>query len=174
MLINNLNTCVISLTIAHSIPAGSSSKITEQHLKGTDIDSDNLRLRFTLTKDLSVGSLLLNTGRNKAQISVKGPVTSFTQDDISKGFSYIAHSLSYIIIHREFLCREALSHVVLHLMCQDMWNTFMKREKVEAASLSSSTWKIPRETESLTSLSSLAFWVSQEFILGRLKMHVQE
>ncbi|XP_073717143.1 extracellular matrix organizing protein FRAS1 [Misgurnus anguillicaudatus] len=65
--------------------AGSSSKITEQHLKGTDIDSDNLKLRFTLTKDTSVGSLLLNTGRNKAQISVKGPVTSFTQGDINKG-----------------------------------------------------------------------------------------
>ncbi|XP_042580368.1 extracellular matrix organizing protein FRAS1-like [Cyprinus carpio] len=73
------------------IAAGSSSKITEQHLKGTDIDSDNLKLRFTLTKDLSVGSLLLNTGRNKAHISVKGPVTSFTQDDINKGHVEYIH-----------------------------------------------------------------------------------
>ncbi|CAM4540352.1 unnamed protein product [Leuciscus chuanchicus] len=73
------------------IAAGSSSKITEQHLKGTDIDSDNLKLRFTLTKDLSVGSLLLNTGKNKDQISVKGPVTSFTQDDISKGHVEYIH-----------------------------------------------------------------------------------
>uniref|UniRef100_A0A8C1C586 Fraser extracellular matrix complex subunit 1 n=1 Tax=Cyprinus carpio carpio TaxID=630221 RepID=A0A8C1C586_CYPCA len=72
------------------IAAGSSSKITEQHLKGTDVDSDNLKLQFTLTKDPSMGSLLLNTGRNKAQISVKGPVTSFTQDDINKGFSSFA------------------------------------------------------------------------------------
>ncbi|RXN23492.1 extracellular matrix FRAS1-like protein [Labeo rohita] len=71
--------------------AGSSSKITEQHLKGTDIDSDNLKLRFTLTKDLSVGSLLLNTGKNKAQISVKGPVTSFTQEDINKGHVEYIH-----------------------------------------------------------------------------------
>lgn len=80
MLINNLNICVISAA------TGSSSKITEQHLKGTDIDSDDLKLRFTLTKDPSVGSLLLNAGRNKAQISAKGPVTSFTQGDINKGF----------------------------------------------------------------------------------------
>uniref|UniRef100_A0A672MQB1 Extracellular matrix protein FRAS1-like n=1 Tax=Sinocyclocheilus grahami TaxID=75366 RepID=A0A672MQB1_SINGR len=73
------------------IASGSSSKITEQHLKGMDVDSDNLKLRFTLTKDLSVGSLLLNTGRNKAQISVKGPVTSFTQDDINKGHVEYIH-----------------------------------------------------------------------------------
>ncbi|XP_073695623.1 extracellular matrix organizing protein FRAS1 [Garra rufa] len=73
------------------IAAGSSSKITEQHLKGTDIDSDNLKLRFTLTKDLSVGSLLLNTGKNKAQISVKAPVTSFTQEDINKGYVEYIH-----------------------------------------------------------------------------------
>ncbi|KTF97312.1 hypothetical protein cypCar_00002394 [Cyprinus carpio] len=73
------------------IAAGSSSKITEQHLKGTDVDSDNLKLQFTLTKDPSMGSLLLNTGRNKAQISVKGPVTSFTQDDINKGHVEYIH-----------------------------------------------------------------------------------
>ncbi|XP_051540724.1 extracellular matrix organizing protein FRAS1-like [Myxocyprinus asiaticus] len=73
------------------ITAGSSSKITEQHLKGTDIDSDNLKLRFTLTKDPSMGSLLLNSGRNKAQLSVKGPATSFTQDDINKGYVEYIH-----------------------------------------------------------------------------------
>lgn len=79
-----INICVTSVL------TGSSSKIAEQHLKGTDIDSDDLKLRFTLTKDPSVGSLLLNTGRNKAQISVKGPVTSFTQGDINKGFPSVA------------------------------------------------------------------------------------
>lgn len=67
-------------------PPGYSSKITEQHLKGTDIDSDNLKLKFTVTKDLSVGTLQLHKGRNKVQISAKGPVRSFTQDDINKGF----------------------------------------------------------------------------------------
>lgn len=67
-------------------PSGYSSKITEQHLKGTDIDSDNLRLKFTVTKDLSVGTLQLHKGKNKVQISAKGPVRSFTQDDINKGF----------------------------------------------------------------------------------------
>jgi len=48
-----------------------------------------------------VGSLLLNTGRNKAQITVKGPVTSFTQDDINKGFfpTLLSLSLALSFIH---------------------------------------------------------------------------
>lgn len=65
---------------------GSSSKITEQNLKGTDIDSDNLKLRYTLTKDPPSGKLLLlsNNGQQD-KVSVKGPVNSFTQDDVNKG-----------------------------------------------------------------------------------------
>ncbi|XP_030622204.1 extracellular matrix organizing protein FRAS1 [Chanos chanos] len=76
------------------IPAGSSAKITEQHLKGTDEDSDNAKLKFTLTKDLHVGTLQLSKGRTKAKISVKGPVKSFTQDDINKGLVEYIHEKS--------------------------------------------------------------------------------
>ncbi|TSN86075.1 Extracellular matrix protein FRAS1 [Bagarius yarrelli] len=73
------------------LAAGYSSKITEAHLKGTDIDSDHLKLKFTLTKDLSVGTLQLHKGREKVKISAKGPVKSFTQDDINKGFVEYIH-----------------------------------------------------------------------------------
>ncbi|KAM9446229.1 extracellular matrix organizing protein FRAS1 [Clarias gariepinus] len=73
------------------LAAGYSSKITEEHLKGTDIDSDNLKLKFTVTKDLSVGTLQLHKGSNKVQISANGPVKSFTQDDINKGFLEYIH-----------------------------------------------------------------------------------
>ncbi|XP_046698206.1 extracellular matrix protein FRAS1 [Silurus meridionalis] len=73
------------------LPNSYSSKITEQQLKGTDIDSDNLKLKFTVTKDLSVGTLQLHKDRNKVQISAKGPIRSFTQDDINKGLVEYIH-----------------------------------------------------------------------------------
>lgn len=81
-----------------AFPPGYSSKITEQQLKGTDIDSDNLKLKFTVTKDLSVGTLQLHKGRNKVQISATGLVRSFTQDDINKGLSlFFKQYMSYSI-----------------------------------------------------------------------------
>lgn len=64
---------------------GSSSKITEQNLKGTDIDSDSLKLRYILTKDPPSGKLLLSKSGRVEKMSVKGPVQSFTQDDVNKG-----------------------------------------------------------------------------------------
>ncbi|XP_017560623.2 extracellular matrix protein FRAS1 [Pygocentrus nattereri] len=73
------------------LAAGSSSKITEQQLKGTDIDSENLKLKFTLTKDVSVGILQLTKGRSKVQLSTRGPVKSFTQEEINKGFVEYIH-----------------------------------------------------------------------------------
>ncbi|XP_031426498.1 extracellular matrix protein FRAS1 [Clupea harengus] len=71
--------------------AGASSKITEQHLKGTDVDSENLKLRFTLTKDPTVGKLQLAKGRSKVLLSARGAVKSFTQEDINKGFVEYIH-----------------------------------------------------------------------------------
>ncbi|TKS77877.1 Extracellular matrix protein FRAS1 [Collichthys lucidus] len=73
------------------LPAGSSSKITEQNLKGTDIDSDTLKLRYVLTKDLPTGKLQLNKNGRVEKISVKGPVQSFTQDDVNKGLLQYSH-----------------------------------------------------------------------------------
>ncbi|KAL2092359.1 hypothetical protein ACEWY4_012157 [Coilia grayii] len=73
------------------IAAGTSSKITEQQLKGTDVDSDHLKLRFTLTKDPSAGKLQLAKGRSKVLLSARGPVKTFTQEDINKGFVEYVH-----------------------------------------------------------------------------------
>ncbi|KAA8592453.1 hypothetical protein FQN60_017908, partial [Etheostoma spectabile] len=73
------------------LPAGSSSKITEQNLKGTDIDSDSLKLRYVLTKDPPAGKLQLSKSDRVEKISVKGPVQSFTQEDVNKGLLQYTH-----------------------------------------------------------------------------------
>lgn len=74
------------LTPVLLVPAGSSSKITEQNLKATDVDSDSLKIRYTLTKDPPAGKLQLSRSDGRVEkVSVKGPVQSFTQDDVNKG-----------------------------------------------------------------------------------------
>ncbi|KAK2838085.1 hypothetical protein Q5P01_015297 [Channa striata] len=73
------------------LPSGSSSKITEQNLKGTDVDSDNLKLRYVLTKDPPVGKLQLSESGRAEKVTVKGPVQSFTQDDVNKGLLQYSH-----------------------------------------------------------------------------------
>lgn len=71
---------------AAAVPAGSSSKITEQNLKATDVDSDSLKIRYTLTKDPPAGKLQLSRSDGRVEkVSAKGPVQSFTQDDVNKG-----------------------------------------------------------------------------------------
>lgn len=72
---------------------GSSSKITEQNLKGTDIDSDSLKLRYVLTKDPPAGKLLLSKAGRPEKVSVKGQVQSFTQEDVNKGTCHLVQSL---------------------------------------------------------------------------------
>lgn len=78
---------------AFCIILGSSSKITEQNLKGTDVDSDTLKLRYMLTKDPPFGKLLLSKSGRVEKISVKGPIQSFTQDDVNKGAALILSHL---------------------------------------------------------------------------------
>ncbi|XP_032434237.1 extracellular matrix organizing protein FRAS1 isoform X1 [Xiphophorus hellerii] len=73
------------------LPAGTSSKISEQNLKGSDIDSDNLKLRYILTKDPPAGKLQLSRGSHVEKVSVKGPVQSFTQEDVNKGLLRYSH-----------------------------------------------------------------------------------
>ncbi|KAJ0067384.1 hypothetical protein NL108_003229, partial [Boleophthalmus pectinirostris] len=72
------------------LPAGTSSKITEQNLKGTDIDSDDVKLRYVLTKEPAGGRLLLN----QEKLSVKGPVNGFTQEQVNKGLVQFSHEKS--------------------------------------------------------------------------------
>uniref|UniRef100_A0A4W3I1G5 Fraser extracellular matrix complex subunit 1 n=1 Tax=Callorhinchus milii TaxID=7868 RepID=A0A4W3I1G5_CALMI len=71
--------------------AGSVSVITEQHLKATDIDSDNEKLKFVITKDPTVGRLQMSKNDNLVQISIRGPIKSFTQTDIKKGYVEYRH-----------------------------------------------------------------------------------
>ncbi|XP_056136283.1 extracellular matrix protein FRAS1 [Lampris incognitus] len=73
------------------LAAGSSSKITEQNLKGTDMDSDNLKLRYVLTKDPPAGKLQLNQRGRQQRVSLKGSIQSFTQEDVNKGLVEYSH-----------------------------------------------------------------------------------
>ncbi|XP_053317651.1 extracellular matrix organizing protein FRAS1 [Spea bombifrons] len=73
------------------ISAGSVATITDQHLKGTDVDSDDAKLRYVMKKDPAVGKLQMSRNNNPVQISVKGPISSFTQVDINKGFVQYKH-----------------------------------------------------------------------------------
>nr|XP_057925745.1 extracellular matrix protein FRAS1 isoform X1 [Doryrhamphus excisus] len=73
------------------LPAGSSSKISEQNLKGTDLDSDSLKLRYVLTKDPPSGKVLLSKSGQADKVSVKGPTQSFTQEDVNKGLVQYSH-----------------------------------------------------------------------------------
>ncbi|KAL4623271.1 extracellular matrix protein FRAS1, partial [Arapaima gigas] len=73
------------------LAAGSTAKITDRHLKGTDVDSDDLKLRYVMTKDPTAGRLQISRNGNKLQISVKGPIKGFTQEEINKGLVEYQH-----------------------------------------------------------------------------------
>ncbi|MEE6460302.1 hypothetical protein FKM82_000916 [Ascaphus truei] len=73
------------------ISAGSIATITDQHLKGTDLDSDDAKLRYILKTDPAVGRIQMSKNDNLDQISVKGPISSFTQMDINKGHVEYKH-----------------------------------------------------------------------------------
>ncbi|XP_071971616.1 extracellular matrix organizing protein FRAS1 [Engystomops pustulosus] len=74
------------------ISAGSTATISDQHLKGTDVDSDDAKLRYIIKRDPAVGKLQISKNNNLVPISVKGPVTSFTQMDVNKGYIQYKHS----------------------------------------------------------------------------------
>uniref|UniRef100_A0A3B4AGL3 VWFC domain-containing protein n=1 Tax=Periophthalmus magnuspinnatus TaxID=409849 RepID=A0A3B4AGL3_9GOBI len=76
------------------LPAGTSSKITEQNLKGTDIDSDNVKLRYVLTKEPASGRLLLSQDGKQERLSVKGLLNGFTQEQVNKGLVQYSHEKS--------------------------------------------------------------------------------
>uniref|UniRef100_A0A3P9GZH8 Fraser extracellular matrix complex subunit 1 n=1 Tax=Oryzias latipes TaxID=8090 RepID=A0A3P9GZH8_ORYLA len=73
------------------LPAGSTSGITEQNLKGSDIDSDSVKLLYVLTKDPPAGTLLLSRNGRAQAVSVKGPIQSFTQEDVNAGLLQYRH-----------------------------------------------------------------------------------
>ena len=64
---------------------GSTLAIKSQDLKATDIDSDDNKLKYTITRDPTGGHLLLRMENRKVPVSTRGPVNSFTQTDIDQG-----------------------------------------------------------------------------------------
>ncbi|XP_022361766.1 extracellular matrix protein FRAS1 [Enhydra lutris kenyoni] len=67
------------------LSAGSVARITEQHLKVTDTDSDDRQVMYIMKEDPGAGILQMVKNDNPEQISVNGPIRSFTQADISQG-----------------------------------------------------------------------------------------
>ena len=70
--------------VSHSLP-GSTARITEQHLKVTDTDSDESQVMYVVKEDPGAGRLQMVRRGNLEQISVRGPIRSFTQADIRQG-----------------------------------------------------------------------------------------
>lgn len=71
--------------LSHSLP-GSVARITEQHLKVAH-DSDDHQVMYIMKEDPGGGHLQMVKHGSLEQISVKGPIRSFTQADISQGYS---------------------------------------------------------------------------------------
>ncbi|XP_060542993.1 extracellular matrix organizing protein FRAS1 [Pantherophis guttatus] len=73
------------------LPAGSVAVITNQHLRATDPDSDDLSIKYIMKKDPIYGLLHLHRRDSLMQISARGPAKSFTQADINKGQVEYSH-----------------------------------------------------------------------------------
>ncbi|XP_058403319.1 extracellular matrix organizing protein FRAS1 isoform X7 [Diceros bicornis minor] len=73
------------------LSAGSGARITEQHLKVTDTDSDDHQVIYIMKEDPSAGRLQMVKHDNLEKISVQGPIRSFTQVDISQGRVEYSH-----------------------------------------------------------------------------------
>uniref|UniRef100_A0A8C0P0S2 Extracellular matrix organizing protein FRAS1 n=1 Tax=Canis lupus familiaris TaxID=9615 RepID=A0A8C0P0S2_CANLF len=73
------------------LSAGSVARITEQHLRVTDTDSDDHQVMYIMREDPGAGRLQMVKRDNLEQISVKGPVRSFTQADVSQGQVEYSH-----------------------------------------------------------------------------------
>ncbi|XP_031463336.1 extracellular matrix protein FRAS1 [Phasianus colchicus] len=73
------------------LPTGSAAHITDQHLKAAAVYPDDTMIRFVMKRDPSVGHLQLTDTDNPVEVSVRGPVKSFTQADIKKGQVVYSH-----------------------------------------------------------------------------------
>nr|XP_023647481.1 extracellular matrix protein FRAS1-like [Paramormyrops kingsleyae] len=81
---NNDRTMIVNRGL--QLTTGSKAKITDQHLRGSGSN-----LTYIMTKDPSFGMLHLSKNGNLTEISSKGPVKSFTQEDINKGSVEYVH-----------------------------------------------------------------------------------
>ncbi|XP_033117888.1 extracellular matrix protein FRAS1-like [Anneissia japonica] len=84
------------LTINHGLrlETGTSAFITKDILQATDIDSNNRKLRFIITKDPEMGKLQLVKRGVTQDISKFGVKNNFKQADIDDGFLKYTHDAS--------------------------------------------------------------------------------
>ncbi|XP_032772670.1 extracellular matrix protein FRAS1 [Rattus rattus] len=73
------------------LSAGSVARITEQHLRATDTDSEAGQLVYIVKEDPGAGHLQMAKADKLEQISVRGPIRSFTQADVSQGQIEYSH-----------------------------------------------------------------------------------
>ncbi|XP_046512812.1 extracellular matrix organizing protein FRAS1 isoform X5 [Equus quagga] len=73
------------------LSAGSIARITEQHLKVIDTDSDDGLVMYIMKEDPGAGRLQMVKHDGLERISVQGPIRSFTQADISQGKVEYSH-----------------------------------------------------------------------------------
>ncbi|XP_045392852.1 extracellular matrix organizing protein FRAS1 isoform X1 [Lemur catta] len=73
------------------LPAGSSAPITEQHLRVTGAGSGDREVVYVVKEDPGAGRLQVAKRDGPRQISVRGPVRSFTQTDIRQGQVEYSH-----------------------------------------------------------------------------------
>lgn len=73
------------------LSAGSVARITEQHLRATDTDSEAGQLVYIVKEDPGAGHLQMTKADKLEQISVRGPIRSFTQADVSQGQIEYSH-----------------------------------------------------------------------------------
>ncbi|XP_070544831.1 extracellular matrix organizing protein FRAS1-like [Ptychodera flava] len=76
------------------IRVGSTTDITEEILRATDVDSDNGQLTFTMTKAPDIGQIELLEKPGYIPVTVGGPANSWTQNDINNGRIRYVHEES--------------------------------------------------------------------------------
>ncbi|KAK7830950.1 hypothetical protein U0070_018494, partial [Myodes glareolus] len=70
---------------------GSVARITERDLKATDADSDDGQVIYIMKEDPGAGRLQIAKPEHPEQISVRGPIRSFTQADVNQGHIEYSH-----------------------------------------------------------------------------------
>lgn len=74
------------------LSAGSVARITERDLKATDADSDDGQVIYIMKEDPGAGRLQMAKPEPPEQISVRGPIRSFSQADVNQGHIEYSHA----------------------------------------------------------------------------------
>ncbi|KAL5018410.1 hypothetical protein ScPMuIL_004132 [Solemya velum] len=74
------------------VQAGSTMPIKSKDLKATDIDSEDSKIKFTITQNPSAGVLRLNKKGHIFTLLSQGPRKVFKQSDVDRGYLEYVHS----------------------------------------------------------------------------------